>query len=276
VQRLRDLGWIEGRTIVIESRWAEDHSERSVDFISEFTRLHVAVIVTHGAANILAAKRATSTIPIVFAATGDPIGSGIVASLARPGGNITGMSMQLPDVAAKRIGLLREFVPGLRRLAIIANADAAGAVLEKAEAEAAARTLGLDVTSLEIRRAEDIATAIGGLKDSADALYVASDPLMAAYQTRINTLALGGRLPTMYDVREYVESGGLMSYGPNLPDLWRRAADFVDKILRGTKPADIPVEQPTRFDLVINLTAAKALNLAVPDELLALANEVIE
>jgi putative ABC transport system substrate-binding protein len=276
VLRLRDLGWIEGRTIAIEYRWTEGHRERSVDFISEFTRLHVAVIVTHGAANILAAKRVTSTIPIVFAAAGDPIGSGLVASLARPGGNITGMSMQLPDVAAKRIGLLREFVPGLRRLAIIANADAAGAVLDKAEAEASARTLGLEVATFEIRRADDIAAAIGGLKGSADALYVASDPLMATYKTRINTLALGGRLPTMYDVREYVESGGLMSYGPNLPDLWRRAADFVDKILRGTKPADIPVEQPTRFDLVINLTTAKALGLAVPDELHALATEVIE
>ncbi len=206
----------------------------------------------------------------------DPVGRGLVASLARPGGNVTGLSLQRTDLAGKRLELLREVVPGFRRLAILANMGIPGTVVEIGEVQAAARTLGLEVATVEIRRAEDIAPAFEALKGRADALYVASDPLVNTNRIRINTLALGARLPTMHGIREYVEAGGLMSYGANYPDLWRRAGEYVDKILRGAKPADIPVEQPTKFDLVINLTTAKVLGIEIPPTLLARADEVIE
>jgi putative ABC transport system substrate-binding protein len=206
----------------------------------------------------------------------DPVGMGLVASLARPGGNVTGLAINQPDLAGKRLALLREVVPGLRRLAIMANVEYPFAVLEMAELETAARTLGLDVARFEIRRAEDIAPAFEALKGRAEALYVVADALVTTHRIRINTLALAARLPTIHGVREYVEAGGLMSYGPNFADLFRRAADFVDKILRGAKPGDIPVEQPTKFDLVINLTTAKALGLTIPESFLLRADEVIE
>jgi putative tryptophan/tyrosine transport system substrate-binding protein len=224
----------------------------------------------------VAAMQATSVIPIVFAAAGDPVGTGLVASLARPGGNVTGLSIQQTDLAAKRLELLREVVPGLRRLAILANVGGPAVVLDMREVEAAARTLGLEVIASEIRRGEDIVPAFEALNGRADALYVCIDPLVNTHRIRINTLALAARLPTMHAYREYVEAGGLMSYGANLPDLWRRAADLVDKVLRGGKPGDIPVEQPTKFDLIVNLTTAKALGLDVPATLLARADEVIE
>ena len=275
VRRLRELGWIEGRSIAIEYRWAEGRGERFAEIAAEFVRLKVDVIVTAGGA-VLAAKQATSLIPIVFAVAADPVGGGLVASLAQPGGNVTGLSTQFTDLAGKRLELLREIVSSLRQLAIMANAGYPAAVLEMAEVQATARTLGLEVTTLEIRRAEDIAPAFEALKGHAEALYVCSDPLTATNRVRINTLALAARLPMMYGVRESVEAGGLMSYGPNFPDLWRHAGDLVDKILRGAKPAEIPVEQPTKFDLVINLTTAKALGLDVPPTLLARADEVIE
>jgi len=275
VQRLRELGWIEGRTIAVEYRWAEGRDARFAEIAAEFVRLKVDVIVTSGTA-ILAAKKATSVIPIVFAVANDPVGSGFVASLARPGGNVTGLSLQATDLDGKRLELLREVVPGLRRLAIMANVGYPAAVLEMREVQEAARTIGLDVAALEIRRAEDIAPAFEALKGRADALYVVSDALISTHRIRINTLALAARLPTMHSVRAYVEAGGLMSYGPSYPDLFRRAADHVDKILRGTRPGDIPVEQPTKFDLVINLITAKALGLEVPPTLLARADEVID
>jgi len=207
---------------------------------------------------------------------GDPVGAGLVASLPRPGGNVTGLSNQSADLAGKRVEHLREVVPGLRRLAVLANVSNPVSGVEMGELQVAAKALGLDVVTLEIRRAEDIAPAFETLKGRAQALYVAGDPLMITNRVRINTLALGARLPTTYNQREFVEAGGLMSYGPNFPDLFRRAGDYVDKILRGTKPADIPVEQPTKFDLVINLTTAKALGLEVLPTLLARADEVIE
>jgi len=276
VQRLRELGWIEGRTIAIEYRWSEGRTERYAEIAAEFVRLKVDVIVATGGA-IPAAKQATSVIPmIVFAGAGDPVGTGIVASLARPGGNVTGLSVQFTDLAGKRLELLREVVPNLRRLAILINADNPAAMKEVGEVQAAAGAFGLEVVTLEIRKAEEIASAFEALKGRAEALYVFADALMNTNRVRINTLALAARLPTMHGVREYVEAGGLMSYGPSLPDLYRRAADFVDKILRGTKPGDLPVEQPTKFDLVINLTTAKALGLEVPPTLLARADEVIE
>jgi putative ABC transport system substrate-binding protein len=275
VQRLRELGWIEGRNVAIEVRWAEGRDERLVEIATEFVRLKVDVIVTAGSA-VPAAKQATSVIPIVFATASDPIGSGFVASLARPGGNITGLSQQRTDTAGKRLELLREVVPGLRRLAIMGNVSNTGIVLEMGEIEEAARALGVATAKFELRRAEDIAHAFDTLKGRTDALYVSGDPLIATNRTRINMLALAARLPTMHSIREHVEAGGLMSYGPNFPDNYRRTADFVDKILRGAKPADLPVEQPTKFDLVINLTTAKALGLTIPESFLLRADEVIE
>jgi putative ABC transport system substrate-binding protein len=225
---------------------------------------------------VIAAKQATSVVPIVFTAAGDPVGNALVASLSRPGGNVTGLSIQGTDLAGKRLELLREVVPSLRRLAILANVDAPGAVLEMNEVQTTARTLGLEVVALEIRRAEEIAPAFETLKGREDALYVCLDVVVTSHRNRIGALALGARLPTMLAHRDWVEAGGLISYGPNFPDLFRRGADLVDKILRGAKPADIPVEQPTKFDLVINLKTANALGLEVPPTLLALADEVIE
>lgn len=270
VQRLHELNWIEGHTVAIEYRWAEGRSERYTEIANEFVRLKVDVIVTVGSA-VLPAMHATSTIPIVFAIAVDPVGSGMVASLARPGGNVTGLSVQSVDLAGKRLELLRELLPDLHRIAVIANASYSASVLEIGEVQKAARNLGIDV--LQIRRAEDIAPAFESRKSRA---YVCGDSLVNANHARINTLALGARLPTMHPFRDFLAAGGFMSYGAHSADLFRRAGDFVDKILKGAKPADLPVEQPTKFELVINLTTAKALGLTVPQTLLARADEVIE
>ena len=276
VQRLRELGWVEGRNVAIEYRWAEGRSQRATELAAELVHRKVDIMVMNGTPQVLAAKQATSTIPVVFVGLGDPVGTGVVASLARPGGNLTGLSLQQTDTATKRLELLREVVPGLRRLAILAHVGSPNAVLDMGEVQAAAGALGLEVVALEIRQAAEIAPAVETIKGRVDALYVAAAPLLTTNRVRINTLALAARLPTMHTFREWVEAGGLMSYGANFPDSFRRAADFVDKILRGAKPADIPVEQPTKFDLVINLTTAKALGLEVPPTLLARADEVIE
>src|SRR5262249_32782743 len=275
VERLRELGWNEGRTIAIEYRWAEGQSERYREIAAEVVRRKVDVIVTVGSA-VAATKQQTSVIPIVFAAANDPLSTGLVASLSRPGGNVTGLSIQAPELAGKRVQLLREAIPGLRRLAIMGNAGYPAAVLEMNEMQGAARTLGLDVTRLEIRRAEDIWPAVAALKGSASALYTCADSLISANHSRINAFALAVQLPTLHYTREYVEPDGLMSYGPNYPDLFRRAADYVDKILKGAKPADLPVQQPTKFELVINTKTAKALGFEVPAAVLARADEVIE
>jgi putative ABC transport system substrate-binding protein len=275
VQRLRELGWSEGRTVSIEYRWAEGRHERAAEIAAEFVRLKVDVIITSGGV-LSAVKQATSTIPIVFAVANDPVGAGFVSSLARPGGNMTGLSLQTTDLAAKRLELLREIAPGIRRLGVLANIGNAAAVPEIDEVQAAARILGLEVVTSEMRQAEDITSAFTAFRSGAEALYVCTDPLILAQRARINTLALAARLPTIYGPREHVEAGGLMSYGASFPDLFRRSADLVDKILRGAKPSDLPVEQPIKFDLIINLTTAKALGLTVPPTLLALADEVIE
>jgi putative ABC transport system substrate-binding protein len=276
VQRLRELGWIEGRTVAIEVRWADGRTERFVEIAAEFVRLKVDVIVTQGTASVIAARQATAVVPIVFAGVADPVGTGLVTSLARPGSNVTGLSNQLVDLVGKRIEMLREILPGLRTLAIMANVGNPAPMLEMGEVSSMVRTLGLEAATFEIRRAEDIAPAFDALKGRAGALYVCVDPLLNTTRVRINTLAQGARLPTMYGVREYVEAGGLVSYGPSMLNHYRRAADYVDKILRGTKPGDIPVEQPTKFDLVVNLITAKALGLTMPPSLLARADEVIE
>jgi putative tryptophan/tyrosine transport system substrate-binding protein len=276
VQRLRELGWIEGRTITIEYRWAEGREERFPELAAELVRLKVDIIVTSGTLAIMAFKQATSTIPIVFATAGDPVANNLVASLARPGGNATGLSILSADLAGKRLEVLREVVPNLRRVAIIANVGNPFAVLELGEVQTAAGKLGLEAATLEIRTAQDITAAFEALKTGADALYVCPDALTNANRIRINILAVGARLPTMHGYRDYVEAGGLMSYGANIPNQFRRSADYVDKILRGGKPGDIPVEQPTKFDLVVNLTTAQALGLSLSSTLLARVDEVIE
>jgi ABC-type uncharacterized transport system substrate-binding protein len=274
VQRLRELGWIEGRTVAIEVRWAEGRPERYIEIAAEFVRLKVDVIVTVGSA-VDAVKQATSVIPVVFAAAVDPLGTGLVASLAQPGGNVTGLSMQSADLAAKRLELLREVLPDLRRLAVMGNGNYPAAVLEIGEVQAAGRTLGVDVDKFEIRRGH-IAPAFEAFKGGSQALYLCADALLNTYRNRVNILALGARLPTIYPSRNFLESGGFISYGVNNADLFRRAADYVDKILRGAKPSSLPVEQPTKFELVFNLTVAKALGLEMSPTLLARADEVIE
>jgi len=273
VQRLRELGWRDGDNVTIEYRWAQGRNERFTEIAAEFVRLKVDVIVTHNTPPVLAAKQATSIIPIVFATAGDPVGSGVVASLPRPGGNITGLSSETPDTAGKKVGLLRELVPGLSRLAILADVGNPYAALDERKIREAASSIGIEVAPFEIRQASEIDAAFEAMKGRMQALFVLAVPLLFANRIRINTLALAARLPTMHGVREYVEAGGLMSYGPNWPDMWRRAADLVDKILHGAKPANIPVEQPNKFNLVINLTTAKALGLEVPSSLLARADE---
>jgi putative ABC transport system substrate-binding protein len=274
-QRLHELGWIEGQTVTIEYRWGEGRTDRFAELATELVRLKVDVIVTTGAA-VTAAKQATSVIPIVFAVATDPVGSGMVASLPRPGGNATGLSLQQSDVAGKRLELLVEVIPNLRRLAIIGNFGIPGSIAEAHEAQARAHALGLDADTFQIQQPSDVAPAFEALKVRAEALYVCNDPLTVSNRIQINTLALAARLPTLYGSRVQIEAGGLISYGANFSDLFRRSADYVDKILRGAKPGDIPVEQPTKFELVINLTTAKALGLTVPESLLARADEVIE
>jgi putative ABC transport system substrate-binding protein len=275
VQRLRELGWVDGRTVTIEYRWAEGRTDRYAEIAAEFVTLKVNLIVTVGSA-VLAARQATSTIPIVFAIAVDPVGSGMVDSLARPGGNVTGLSVQSTELAGKRLEILRELLPTLRRLAAIADVGYPASLIEIGEVREAARRLDLDIEVLEIRHAEDIAPAFGGLKTGTQALYVCADALVNANHARINTLALGARLPTIHSFRDFLGAGGFMSYGAPGADMFRRAGDFVDKILRGAKPADLPVEQPTKFELVINLTTAKALGLTIPESFLLRADEVIE
>jgi putative ABC transport system substrate-binding protein len=272
---MRELGWINDRTIAIKYRWSEGRPERVAEAAAEFVRLKVDVIVSYGTA-VSALKQATSTIPIVFAIAIDPAGAGIVPSLARPGGNVTGLSIEQTEAAGKRLELLRAVIPHLRRLAVIANIANPQTGQETGAVQTAARALGLDLAPLEIRRAEDIATGFAALKGQADALYIAQDTLTNANRTQIISFALGARLPTIVSGSDFVKAGALMSYGPNYPAMFRRAAEYVDKILHGANPGEIPVEQPTKFDFVINLTTAKAIGLVVPESVLLRADEVID
>lgn len=276
VQRLGELGWIDGRTVRIEFRWAEGRSERFDEVAAEFVRLKVDVILTSGAA-VNAVKQATSTIPIVFAIGADPVGAGHVASLGRPGGNVTGLSLQATDVAGKRLDLLRELIPGLRRLAVLGNFAYPASAVELAEVETFARALGCDVTKIEIRPGGDIDAALAALKGGADALYICGyDPFVNTHRVRINALANAARMPTVSGDRAIAEAGSLVSYGPSFTDMFRRSADYVDKILRGAKPGELPVQQPTKFELIVNLKTAKAIGLEIPPTFLARADEVIE
>jgi putative ABC transport system substrate-binding protein len=274
--RLRELDWIDGRNVSIEYRWAQGRDDRYAEFASEFVQRKVDIIVTAGTTAVIALKKATSAIPIVFAAAGDPVRTGLVSSLSRPGGNVTGLSNLQTDLGGRRLSLLREIQPNVKRVAVLGNFDSPLIALEMEGVKEDGARLGLETFKLHVTKAEEIVPAIQSLKGVADALYICSDPFLTTHRVRINTLAIAQKLPTINAFREYVVAGGLLSYGPNFPDLFRRSADYVDKILRGAKPADIPVEQPVKFDLVINNTTAIAIGLTIPEQFLMRANEVIE
>jgi putative ABC transport system substrate-binding protein len=274
--RLRELDWIDGRNVSIEYRWAQGRDDRYAEFASEFVQRKVDIIVTAGTTAVIALKKATSAIPIVFAAAGDPVRTGLVSSLSRPGGNVTGLSNLQTDLGGRRLSLLREIQPNVKRVAVLGNVDSPLIALEMEAVKDEGARLGLETFNLHVAKAEEIVPAIQSLKGVADALYICSDPFLTTHRVRINTLAIAQKLPTVNAFREYVVAGGLLSYGPNFPDLFRRSADYVDKILRGAKPADIPVEQPVKFDLVINNRTATAIGLTIPEQFLIRADEVIE
>jgi putative ABC transport system substrate-binding protein len=274
---MRELGWIEGKNVVFEGRYADNRLERLPALAEELVRLNVDVIVGIGTLAPLAAKRATSTIPIVMGAAGDPVGSGLVASLAQPGGNVTGMSLMAPDLGGKRLELLKELLPRLARVAVLWNAANPYSANVFKETLAAGRVLGVQLQSLGVRNPEDLDGAFEAARQQhPDALVSVEDPFTSSYRKRITDFAIAARLPSIYGLREDVDAGGLLSYGANLAELYRRAAGYVDKILKGAKPADLPVQQPTTFELVINLKTARLLGLEIPPTLLARADEVIE
>jgi putative ABC transport system substrate-binding protein len=274
---LRELGWIEGKNLTFEARSAEDDLDRLPVLAAELVSLDVDVIVTVGTLAPLAAKRATSTIPIVMAFSGDPVGSGLVASLAHPGSNVTGLSGMAPDLAGKRLQLLKELLPGMSRVAVLWNAANAYSAHSFKETVDAARMLAVELQSLEVRAPADIDGALeAAMSQHADALIVIEDPLTIDHQAKIAEFAIRNRLPMMAGFKMFADAGGLISYGPNPGDFVRESVGYVAKILQGAKPSDLPVEQPTRFELVINLKTAKALGLTIPPSVLGLANEVIE
>jgi putative ABC transport system substrate-binding protein len=277
-QRLRDLGYVEGKNIVIEYRYAEGKLERLPDLAAELVQLKVDVIVTTGGASILAAKKASATIPIVFALASDPVGSGLVSSLARPGGNITGLSVMAPDLDGKRLELLKEAFPKVVRVAFLwGGSSGARGNLPLTELEAVAKALGVKLLSLEVRSLDDFEGAFArAKKERAQALITAVGGLINTQQRQVLEFTAKNRLPAMYPISQWVEAGGLMSYAPSQTDQWRRAADFVDKILKGTKPADIPVEQPTKFEFLVNLKTAKQIGVTIPSSVLARSDQVIK
>ena len=275
--RLGELGYAEGRNLIVERRFTEGRNERYPALATELVNLKLDLIVAPGTAAALAAKEATSTIPIVTVVVGDPVGSRLIASLARPGGNVTGMSSAAPDIIAKGLQLLKEGAPRLSRVAVLRNATTPVYVTSFKALEVAARTLRVRLQPIEVRTPQDIESAFAAMtKERAEALFPLDDPLMYQQRRRIADLAAKHRLPTVSSQRLFPEAGALMSYGPSFADLFRRAATYVDKILKGAKPADLPVEQPTKFELVINLKTAKALGLTIPPSLLGRADEVIQ
>jgi putative tryptophan/tyrosine transport system substrate-binding protein len=276
-QRLRELGYVEGKNIIIEYRYGEGKRERLSELAAELVRLKVDVIVTTGVQPVLAAKKASATIPIVFAASSDPVGTGLVSSLARPGGNITGLSTMARDLGGKRLELLKEAVPKVAPVAFLWQRGSTRGDQELTEMEAAAKALGLKLLSFPVRSLGDFEGAFArAKKDRAQALITAPGALIVTRQRQVLDFAAKNRLPAMYPDSEFVDAGGLMSYAPNYTDLYRRAADFVDRILKGTKPADIPVEQPTAFEFIVNLNAAKQIGLTIPSSVLARSDRVIK
>jgi ABC-type uncharacterized transport system substrate-binding protein len=277
VNGLRELGWIEGKNIVFDRRYADNRLDRLPELATELVRLDVDVIVTVGTLAPLSAKRATTSIPIVMLNAGDPVGSGLVASLARPGGNVTGMSLMAPDLGGKRLELLKETLPRLSHVAIIWNAANPYSALVFDETQVAAKKLTVEIQSLEVRSPGDFDGALATTtRKRVDALVIVEDPLTYNHLNKVAEFCADNRLAAIYGLREFADAGGLMTYGASNADLWRRSVEFVDKILRGFKPSDLPVQQPTRFELVINLKTAKALGIEVPPTLLARADEVIE
>jgi putative tryptophan/tyrosine transport system substrate-binding protein len=275
-EHLRELGWIDGRTVTLVYRWAEGDSGRYAPIAAELVAMKVDVIVTVGSA-AATVMRATNTIPIVLAAAVDPVTSGFVQSLSHPGGNVTGLSLQSSEIGTKRLEILREAIPGLKRLAVMANAGYPGSARESAAVREAARRLGLTADALDIHRPEDIAPAIQSVKGSATALYICTDSLVVTNWPKINVAARDAELATMWGAREWIRAeGGFMSYGPNESSQFRQAADYVDRILKGANPADLPVAQPTKIDLAVNLKTAKALGISIPETFLLRADEVIE
>lgn len=271
------LGWIEGKNIVFERRYAENHPDRLPELAAELVGLKVDLIMAGGTLAPLAAKRATTTIPIVMTTAGDPVGSGLVSNLARPEANVTGLSFMAPDLEAKRLQLLKEVIPRIARVAVLWDAANPYPARAFKETKRAAQTLGIEVQSLEVRGPDDFAGAFDAARrQQPDALFAIGDPLISDFRKQIVDFASTQRLPAMYPLREYAEAGGLMSYGASISDLVRRAAGYVDKILRGAEPGELPVEQPTTFELVINLRTAKTLGLTIPPLVLAAATEVIE
>jgi putative ABC transport system substrate-binding protein len=276
-QGLRELGYVEGKNIIIEWRSAEEKLDRLPALAAELVRLKVDVIVAAGPATTRAAKEATVTIPIVMGFAGDPVGSGFVASLARPGGNITGLSTLAPEISGKRLELLKEIIPKLSRVAVFGNSTEPGNAQALKEIELAARALGVQFQYLEVRDPKDIETAFrAATKGRADAVLALNSPVLNSQRTQVVELTVKSRLPTIYDRSEFVEDGGLMTYGVSSTDLFRRAATYVDKILKGRKPADLPVEQPIKFEFIINLKAAKQIGLTIPPNVLVRADKVIK
>jgi putative ABC transport system substrate-binding protein len=276
-QGLRQHGYIEGQNLVIDYRSADGRVERFPDLAAELVHLKVDLIVTRGTPAVVAVKNATKTIPVVMAASGDPIGAGVVAGLARPGANVTGLSAFVTELQAKRLELLKELVPGINRIAALLNMSSPATPPQWEQTKAAARTLAIEPQLLDVRKPEDLNRAFEtAIRQRAEALVVGINALTQANRRPIADLATKHRLPAIYPSREFVDAGGLVAFGVNYPDLYRRAATYVDKILKGAKPADLPIEQPTKFEMVINLKTAKALGLDVPPTLLARADEVIE
>ena len=276
-QGLRELGYVEGKNIVVEYRWAEGKIERLPDLATELVRLKVDVIVSGGNSATQAAKKATNTIPIVMTQVSDPVASGFVASLARPGGNITGLSTLAPEISGKRLELLKEIVPRLSRVTVLGTSNEPGTAQALRETEVAAGAFKVKLQYLDILGPKDIETAFRtAAKGRADAVVALSSPFLLAHRTQVADLAVKSRLPATYYSAEFVEAGGLMSYGVSFPDLYRRAATYVDKILKGAKPADLPVEQPTKFEFIINLKAAKQIGLTISPNVLARADRVIK
>ena len=276
-QGLRDLGYIEGKNIFIEYRWAEGKSDRLPALAAELVRMKVDVVVTAGPAATRPAKQATKTIPIIMAQDNDPVASGFVASLARPGGNITGLSVLFPEMTGKRVELVKDIVPKLSRMTVIGTLDQPGTAETLKETQVAARSFGVEIQLADVKNSKALDAAFQtARKFHADAGLVLSSAVIFSYRTQIARLAADHRLPIMFPQSEYVEDGGLISYAPNYPDLFRRAATYVDKILKGAKPADLPVEQPTKFELVINLNTAKQIGLTIPPNVLARADRVIK
>lgn len=274
-QRLNELNWAEGRNVAIDVRWAEGRADRYPEFAKEFIHSKVDVIVTSGSA-VPTLMKATSVVPIVFGIDGDPVGRGLVTSLARPGGNVTGFSALAPDIVGKRAELLRELLPNARRVASLGNGAFASYVQETKELQTAGNKLGFEIVAAPVREKEDIPIAFEALKGKVDAVYLSGDALATNHQHLINTLAIGAGLPLIATHRDYALSGALVTYGPSFPEMHRRAAEYVDRILKGANPGTLPVQQPTKFDLVFNSASAKALGVVIPPNLLARADEIID